>query len=347
MKKTITNIGIIGYGYWGPNLARNFFNLNEVCLKTICDLRHDRLSKLKKNYPSVQTTTHLSDIFNDTSINAVAIATPVSTHFDLAMAALKAGKHVLVEKPLSSTTEQATKLIEEASRRNLVLMVGHTFVYNGAVKKLRELVANKTLGDIYYYDSVRINLGLFQHDINVIWDLAVHDLSILDYVMPSMQPTIVSATGMGHVIGNPENIAYITLFFSNNLIAHIHVNWLAPVKVRRTLICGDKKMIVYDDLEPSERIKIYDSGIAINNKQNDIYKMLIDYRAGDMLAPHLDLTEALHNEVLHFIECIKNKKSPITNGEAGRRIVSILEAANQSMKKNGKPIKLNISKCKK
>jgi predicted dehydrogenase len=248
-----------------------------------------------------------------------------------------------VEKPLAATSEQAVQLIEEADRRTRVLMVDHTFVYTGAVRKIRELVASNGLGDIYYYDSVRVNLGLFQHDVNVIWDLAVHDLSIMDYVLRS-QPRAVSATGMSHVSGEPENIAYLTLFFDSRLIAHIHVNWLAPVKVRRTLIGGSRKMIVYDDLEPSEKVKIYDKGITINESPESIYQMLIGYRTGDMWAPQLDMTEALRMEVLHFVRCIEGGERPITNGEAGLRVVRILEAATQSMAGQGRIVELDTGR---
>jgi predicted dehydrogenase len=336
------NIGVIGYGYWGPNLVRNFVETPGAQVRTVSDFKPELLAKVQSRYPTVQVTTDCQDIFTDPKIDAVAIATPVSTHFDLAMAALQAGKHVLVEKPMTVSSEQAMRLIEEAEKRNLVLMVDHTFVYTGAVRKMRDLVVTKTIGDIYYYDSVRVNLGLFQHDVNVIWDLAVHDLSIMDYILPS-QPYAVSATGMSHVPGEPENIAYLTLFFAGNLIAHIHVNWLAPVKVRRTLIGGSQRMIVYDDLEPSEKVKIYDKGITVNGNAESLYQMLIGYRAGDMWAPHLEVTEALRTEGSHFINCIQTGDRPITDGQAGLRVVRILEAATQSLKQQGRLVELNLA----
>lgn len=336
------NIGVIGYGYWGPNLVRNFVETPGAQVKTVSDFKPELLAKVQARYPNIQVTTDCQDIFNDPKIDAVAIATPVSTHFDLALAALQAGKHLLVEKPMTVSSEQAMRLIEEAEKRNLVLMVDHTFVYTGAVRKMRDLVVTNVIGDIYYYDSVRVNLGLFQHDVNVIWDLAVHDLSIMDYILPS-QPYAVSATGMSHVPGEPENIAYLTLFFEGNLIAHIHVNWLAPVKVRRTLIGGSQRMIVYDDLEPSEKVKIYDKGITVNGNTESLYQMLIGYRAGDMWAPHLEVTEALRTEGLHFINCIQTGDRPITDGQAGLRVVRILEAATESMKKQGQLVELNIA----
>jgi predicted dehydrogenase len=340
----IMNIGVIGYGYWGPNLVRNFAEIPGVEVRTVSDFKLELLAKVQARYPKVNVTTDCRDIFTDPKIDAVAIATPVSTHFDLALAALQAGKHVMVEKPMTVSSEQAMRLIDEAERRNLVLMVDHTFVYTGAVRKMHDLVENGVLGDIYYYDSVRVNLGLFQHDVNVIWDLAVHDLSILNYVLPC-QPYAVSATGMSHVPGEPENIAYLTLFFENNLIAHIHVNWLAPVKVRRTLIGGSQKMIVYDDLEPSEKVKIYDKGITLNgnNSAEKVYQMLIGYRTGDMWSPNLDMTEALRTEGLHFINCIEKGDRPITDGTAGLRVVRILEAATESMKKQGRLVELNLA----
>lgn len=334
------NIGVIGYGYWGPNLVRNFSEIPGVKVKTISDFKPELLAKAQARYPSIQATTDCQDIFSDPKIDAVAIATPVSTHFDLALAALKAGKHVMVEKPMTVTTEQALRLIDEADRRDRVLMVDHTFVYTGAVRKIHELVAKGELGDILYYDSVRVNLGLFQRDINVLWDLAVHDLSIMSYVLQA-KPYAVSATGVSHVPGGLENIAYLTLFFENNLIAHIHVNWLSPVKVRRTLIGGSQKMIMFDDLEPSEKVKVYDRGITINGSAENVYQTLIGYRTGDMWAPQLDMTEALRTEGLHFLRCIEHGERPITGGDAGLQVVKILEAATESMKQQGQLVKLD------
>jgi predicted dehydrogenase len=332
-------VGVIGYGYWGPNLVRNFIQAPGARVVAVSDLRPENLARIQKQHPTVTTTTNYRELIQDPKVDAVVIATPVTTHYELAAQALKAGKHVLVEKPLTATSGQAIGLIEEASKRNRVLMVDHTFVYTGAVRKSRELVSGDGLGEIYYYDSVRVNLGLFQHDVNVIWDLAVHDLSIMDYILPA-RPQAVSATGMSHVSSEPENIAYLTLFFDGNLIAHFHVNWLAPVKVRRTLIGGSRKMVVYDDLEPSEKIKVYDKGITLNNGPENLYRMLIGYRAGDMWAPQLDMTEALQVEALHFIDCIETGERPITDGEAGLRVVSILEAATRSLTQRGQPAKI-------
>ncbi len=341
----LINVGVIGYGYWGPNIVRNFAEVAGARVVAVSDFNRERLSKVQARYPSVKVTTNSRDLFEDPKIDAIAIATPVSSHFDLAWAALQAGKHVLVEKPMTATSEQAVRLIEEANRRQLVLMVDHTFVYTGAVRKMRELLTSNGIGDIYYYDSVRVNLGLFQHDVNVIWDLAVHDLAIMDYVL-GLNPTAISATGMSHLTGGPENIAYLTLFFNDNLIAHINVNWLAPVKVRRTLIGGSQKMIVYDDIEPSEKVKVYDKGITVNGNSESLYQMLISYRTGDMWSPKLDMTEALKTEALHFISCIQQGNRPITDGEVGLRIVKILEAATQSMRKQGQLVELNLAEVK-
>ena len=335
---------MIGYGYWGPNLVRNCFEAKGAQVASVSDLRDDRLALVSSRYPTIRTTRDFRDLIEDPAIDAVAIATPVSTHYDLALHALQQGKHVLVEKPLASDTDQVQHLIEVAQKLNRVLMVDHTFVYTGAVRKIRELVENGGLGEIYYYDSVRVNLGLFQHDVNVLWDLAVHDLSIMDYVLP-FRPCAVSATGLSHVPGGTENIAYLTLFFEGSQIAHIHANWLAPVKLRRTLIGASRKMIVYDDLEQSEKIKVYDKGITLNNHQNPekLYQMLVGYRTGDMLAPQIDGTEALRREIEHFLHCIEHGAEPETGGCSGLRVVEILQAASQSMAQRGRPVELRLT----
>ena len=334
-------VGVIGYGYWGPNLVRNFMAAPDSSVVSVADLREERLQPLRKLYPSLKTSRDAAGVINDPAVDAVIIATPVSSHFELAMSALKAGKHVLVEKPLATTSDQARELIDVAAARNLVLLVDHTFVYTDAVRKMRELITTGALGEIYYYDAVRVNLGLFQHDINVIWDLAIHDLSIMDFVLPD-KPVAVSATGISHVPGQPENVAYITLFFANRQIAHVHVNWLTPVKVRHTLIGGSEKMILYDDLEPSEKIKVYDKGITVTPRPEDVYKLLVSYRSGDMYAPRLDNTEALQNEALHFVDCIENHTKPETDGHAGLRMVTMIEAAEKSLTGRGRLIELAL-----
>jgi predicted dehydrogenase len=341
-------IAVVGYGYWGPNLVRNFWEVPNARLISVCDMRPERLAGVQARYPAVEITSDYGDLLNDARVDAIAIATPVSSHFDLALRALQAGKHVFVEKPIAATSEQAQRLVDEADRRGLVLAVDHTFIHTGAVRKMRELV-ERDLGDVYYYDSVRVNLGLFQHDVSVVWDLAVHDLSIMDYVLPS-RPVAVSATGASHVAGEPENIAYLNLFFADNLIAHIHVNWLAPVKVRRTLVGGSSKMIVYDDLEPSEKIKVYDKGITVNGNGNGHgaangngerkYQMLVGYRTGDMWAPQLDMREALGIELREFISCIERRTRPTADGQAGLRVVRILEASTTSLAQSGSVIEL-------
>ncbi len=343
-------VAVVGYGYWGPNLVRNFWSVPGATLVSVCDKRIERLASVTAQFPAVEVTAEYDDVLKDPRVNVVAVATPVSSHYDLALRALKAGKHVFIEKPMTATSEQAQALLDEADRRGLIIGVDHTFVYTGAVRKMRELVANESLGDIYYYDSVRVNLGLFQHDVNVIWDLAVHDLSIMDYVLPQ-KPVAVSATGVGHVAGEPENIAYMTLFFENNLIAHLHVNWLAPVKVRRTLLGGSRKMIVYDDLEPSEKIKVYDKGITVNGNGTGngngekIYQMLVGYRTGDMWAPQLDMTEALSLELRQFIKSVEQRTAPLTDGQAGLRVVRVLEAATRSLAQRGRVVELETLKC--
>jgi predicted dehydrogenase len=332
-------VGVIGYGYWGPNLVRNFAEVPGSKVIAVSDFREDRLAQVQCHYPTIKTTTDYRDLLADSMIDAVAIATPVSTHFDLAMQVLRAGKHVLVEKPLATTVEQGERLLEEAARCRRILMVDHPFVYTGAVRKIKELVDTGQLGQLYYYDSVRVNLGLFQHDVNVLWDLAPHDLSIMDYVLDA-QPCAVAATGIAHVLGQPKDMAYLTCFFSNNLIAHFHVNWLAPVKIRRTLIGGDRQMIVYDDLEPSEKVKVYNKGITLSNGSESQYQLLVGYRIGDMWAPQLDTTEALRVEVLHFLECIEQGRQPLTGGQAGLRVVRILEAAAQSLSQRSRLVEL-------
>lgn len=332
-------IGVIGYGYWGPNLVRNFVEGAETKVIAVADFRQERLALAKRRHPAVETTTDYRDLLTNPEIDAIVISTPVSTHFPLAMEALQAGKHVLVEKPMTTSSEDALRLIDEAYRRDLVLMVDHTFVYTGAVRKVRDLIQKGSVGDVYYYDSTRINLGLFQQDVDVIWDLAVHDLSIMEYILPE-SPIAVSATGLGHVTGASENIAYVTAFYQSPLIAHLNVNWLSPLKVRRTLIGGSKQMIVYDDIENSEKVRVYDKGITIKNGAESLYKVLVSYRSGDMYAPQIDVTEALRIEVQHFADCIINKKTPITDGLAGLRVVGVLEAATRSMKDRGRSVQL-------
>jgi len=335
----VINVGVVGYGYWGPNLVRNFSGTGETQVRMVADLDEKRLGLVKRRFPAVDVTKDFDALLLNSDIDAVAIATPVSSHYDLALRSLRAGKHVFIEKPLTETSDQAEHLIAEADKRNLVLHVDHTFIYTGAVRKMRQLVEDGQLGDLYYYDSVRVNLGLFQPDVDVIWDLAVHDLSIMDYVFSS-KPAAVSAAGMSHLPGRPTNVAFLTVFFEDNAIAHLHVNWLAPVKVRRTLIGGSKKMIVYDDLEPSEKVKIYDKGITMDGGKEDAYQQRIGYRTGDMWAPKLDVSEALEVEAEHFARCVSGGESSRSDGQAGLRVVQILEAASKSLAERGRPVRL-------
>jgi len=333
----VIRLGVIGYGYWGPNLVRNFAETPGAQVVAVADFRPERLERLGRAYPSIRTTTRPQDLFEAADIDAIAVATPVSTHYELGMAALRAGKHLLMEKPLAAAVAEAEELVAEAARRRLVLLVDHTFPYTGAVRKIRELVAGGSLGQIQYYDSTRVNLGLFQHDVSVLWDLAVHDLSILSYVLGA-RPVAVSAVGQKHVAGQPENIAWLTLFYDDSLIAHINVNWLAPVKVRRTMIGGSEKMIVYDDLEPSEKVKVYDSGLTLTEDPKQIYQLLVGYRAGDVWSPKLEASEALQSEARHFVDCIEHGAAPITGGETGLEIVRILDAATRSLAGQGQLI---------
>ena len=332
-------LGVVGYGYWGPNLVRNFAESIDAQVTAVADLDEGRLAIVKRRFPGVETSTDVGRLLADPKTDAVAIATPVSSHFDLALRALRADKHVFIEKPLTETAEQAETLLEEADKRGLLLHVDHTFVYTGAVRKIRELVEAGELGDLYYYDSVRVNLGLFQSDVDVIWDLAVHDLSIMDHVF-SAKPVAVSAAGMSHVPGKPTNVAFLTVFFEENTIAHLHLNWLAPVKVRRTLIGGSRKMVVYDDLEPSEKVKVYDKGITLDGTAEEVYQRRIGYRAGDMWAPKLEVTEALKVEADHFVRCIQDGQPSLSDGRAGLRVVQVLEAASRSLTERGRPVKL-------
>ena len=334
-------IGVIGCGYWGPNLVRNFNALDGVEIAAVSDMRQERLDFIGRQFPAVKAlTTNAEDILKSPEIDAVVLATPVSTHFPLGMEALANGKHLFVEKPFTATIEQAEKLIETAEKNNLRIMVDHTFIYTGAVRKIKEDIETGQLGEIYYFDSVRVNLGLFQHDVNVIWDLAPHDVSIMDYLI-DRKPKAISATGVAHFESDIENIAYISTYYENNLLGHIHVNWLAPVKVRRTLISGNKKMIIYDDTEPSEKVKIYDRGVDVVHDRDQIYDLLIQYRTGDMLAPQIDLTEALKRASREFVDAINENRAPLTDGLAGLNVVRILEAANKSIRANGQVIELD------
>jgi len=332
-------IAVVGYGYWGPNLVRNFASNKDCQVAMVSDFDAARLAVCGKLYPGTETTPRFVDILDSAEIDAVAIATPAETHFELAMAALKAGKHVLVEKPLARTSDEVQQLIDQAMRSKLTLMVDHTFVYTPAVQKIRQLVSEEALGQVFYYNSTRASLGLFQRDINVIWDLAIHDISIIQHILDE-EPIAVSATAASHVIGTPENMAHVTLFFESSCVAHISVNWLSPIKVRQTFIGGSRKMIVYDDVEPTEKIKVYDKGITLDRSFEGAHQFRIGYRAGDMWAPHISAKEALQTEIEHFVDCVRSGALPLSGGHSGLRVVEVLEAASLSIAEQGKPVLL-------
>ena len=331
-------VGVIGAGYWGPNVIRNMVALDACRLVTVCDTDPARLAPIERLYPTVRRENDARALLADPTLDAVVICTPVHTHFPLAQAALEADKHVLIEKPMAHSIAAASALVELAAARSRTLMVDHTFVYSGPIKAMRALIESGEIGELLYFDSVRINLGLFQKDVNVVWDLAPHDLSIMDHLL-QREPRWVSAIGSAH-FGKLENVAYITVRFDGSLIAHFHVNWLAPVKIRRTVIGGSKKMIVYDDLDPSDRVKIYDKGVSINVDRAERDRLLVDYRTGDMLAPRIDKTEPLSAVCAHFVDCALNGKRPLTDGRAGLRVVQLLEAAQQSIARDGARVSL-------
>ena len=331
-------IGVIGYGYWGPNIVRNFHS-NENCQVVLVADRNPKCEeRLKKVFPSIAFTTDENQILNSKEIDIVAVVTPVWTHYELAKKALENGKHVFVEKPFTYSVAQGEELIELAERKNLKIMVDHTFLFTGAVRKIKELVDRKELGDLYYYDSLRVNLGLFQHDVNVIWDLAPHDLSIMDYVIAE-KPEAVVATGQKHLNG-VEDVAFITVYFPKRIIAHVNVNWLSPVKVRTTLIGGEKKMLMWNDLEADEKLRIYDKGVSMATNPNNLHQLLVSYRSGDMWAPQVEQIEALRAETAYFAKCIQENLKPFNDGEAGLRVVRILEAADRSIRSRGEAITL-------
>jgi predicted dehydrogenase len=330
-------VGVIGYGYWGPNIVRNFQGLDNVHVAAICDRSPNALRRASSVNHGVKLFDNAGDLFSMPDIEAVAVVSPVWTHFELAKEALERGKHVFVEKPFTRTVAEAEQLIEIAEKNHRKIMVDHTFLFTGAVRKIRQLIDDGTLGTLYYYDSMRVNLGLFQHDVNVVWDLAPHDLSILDYLIQK-DPEAIIATGERHLNGL-EDIAFITVYFPDNVIAHVNVNWLSPVKVRTTLIGGEKRMLVWNDLEVDEKIKIYDKGVQVKSGQG-VYDLLVSYRSGDMWAPKVDPCEALRSELSYFVDCINNDKKPFNDGEAGLRVIRMLEAAETSLKGKGKVVYL-------
>lgn len=331
--------GLIGYGYWGPNIARNFSGNPEIELAAICDFSPDRLRAARRAYPYVKALDRPEDLFKDTSIDAVAIATPVSTHYELAKQALLAGKHVWLEKPMTEKVEQGEELIDLADRQRRILLVDHTFIYTGAVQKIKQLVERGELGELVYYDSTRVNLGLFQQDVDVIWDLAPHDISIMNYIMPLKKLT-VSATGCHYYGDKLIAKALLTIYMEKNKIGHINVSWVSPVKIRQTLIGGTSKMILYDDNHPSEKVRVYDKGVDLYETKEALYHLKVQYRVGDMHAPKLDDLEALSFETRHFLECINRGKKPMTDCVSGLEVVKILTASRKSLMGNGTPVDL-------
>jgi len=326
-------IGIIGYGYWGPNIVRNFNSAKDSMVSMVCDMSKQVINKVKKAYPQVRVTTDSDELIRDADVDAVAIVTPVFTHYELAKKALEAGKSIFVEKPFTSTIAQAEDLIEIAEKKNLKIMVDHTFLYTGAVRKIKHLIDEGELGDIYYFDSTRVNLGLFQHDINVMWDLAPHDISIMDFLI-GKKPIGVVATGAGHFNRGLEDITYLTFYYPHNIIGHINVNWLSPVKVRSTLIGGSKKMLLWNDLEPDEKIKIYDKGVNVTTTEGK-YNLLVNYRSGDMWAPKIEQTEALKVMAEQFVDYVKNGGTVVNDGVAGLNVVKMLVASDTSLHNKG------------
>ncbi len=331
-------IAVVGLGYWGPNLVRNFLSTEQVEGVIACDLVPRRLENIKKKFPMVETSSSFDDVLNDDNVAGVVIATPVSTHYPLGLKVLEAGKHLLIEKPMASKTAEAEELLERAYAKMLTLMVDHTFVYTSAVQKMKELISKGDIGDILYFDSVRINLGLFQHDTNVIWDLAPHDLSIMDYLVED-KPIAVSCVGINH-FSEFEDVAYLTVHFAEKLIAQFHVNWLSPVKVRRILVGGTKLMVSYDDMETSEKIKVYDRGVDVRD-EDSVYKKLVQYRTGNMYSPNIDSGEALSRMSAEFVDCINTGKPSISDGQTGLNVVKVLEAADISVKAGGRRVDLS------
>ena len=333
-------VAVVGAGYWGPNLLRNFQQSPDFRLHWLCDVQEDRARAVLGSYSTVRTTASLADVLADDEVDCVAVATPARSHHDVAMAALEAGKHVLVEKPLAGTFDEGQALVDAAAARGLVLMCDHTFCYTPAVAKIRELVHGGVLGDLHYFDSVRINLGLIQTDVNVVCDLAPHDVSIMDYLI-AQEPVSVAAQAAGHGGSPTENIAYLTVRYSGSLLGAVHVNWLAPAKVRRTIVGGSKRMMIYDDMEPSEKLKVYDKGVSISSDPSDEYQFMISYRSGDMHAPRLDTREALAVEADNIVAAMDGREPLVSDGRAGARVVRILEAAQRSIEQGGALIALN------
>lgn len=334
-------MGVVGYGYWGPNLARNIATQAETQLVAIADRDEARLSAARSAHPFTRLARDHRELLRDPEIEAIAIATPAASHAALAREAMEAGKHVLVEKPLATSVADAEELVSLAARLGRTLAVDHTFLFTGAVRRMKQCIDSGELGELYYYDSTRINLGLFDHETNVIWDLAPHDLSIMLYLID--QPIVsVSAVGACHLRQSVENIAYITVQFAGPLLAHFHVNWLAPAKVRKTILGGSRKMLVFDDVEASEKLKIYDSGADVPETAEEVYRSLVEYRTGDVLAPKLDKAEALAVETSNFAQAVRGLAAPISDGVLGLRVVKLIDAAQRSLATGGAPVGVSL-----
>jgi predicted dehydrogenase len=329
--------GVVGYGYWGPNIVRNLRSLEGCQVVGICDQSPAARKRIQSAHPGVPVFSDSKELIESPDVDAVAVITPVWTHYEVAKAALQNGKHVFVEKPFTSNAKQAEELINLAEQKNLCIMVDHTFLFTGAVRRIHKLLQEGTLGNLYYYDSTRVNLGLFQHDCNVIWDLAPHDLSIMNHLLHK-DAEAISATGQAHLNAH-EDIAFITAYFPDKMIAHVNVNWISPVKVRTTLIGGEKKMLVWNDLEADEKLKIYDKGVDVKS-QEGVYNLLVSYRSGDMWAPQVEQVEALKLELGYFVDCVKKQEKPFNDGQAGLKVVRMLEAASESLAKRGELVYL-------
>lgn len=336
-------LGLVGYGYWGPNLARAAAEVPALELVGVADMSEDALARAGRRHPGARLTKDWRELVADPKVDAVIVATPVCTHFEIALAALKAGKHVLVEKPMTDLPSTSAILVEEAARRNLVLMVDHTFVYTGAVQTILDLAADGRIGSIYYYDSTRVNLGLFQSDVNVVWDLAVHDFSIMQLLLTG-RPVAISASGAGFVPGRPVNMAHLSVFYDDGALAHLNVNWLAPVKIRQTVIGGSRRMVIYDDMQTSEKVKVYDRGVTLGEAGKPTHDQRISYRIGEMFAPAISAKEALLTEFEEFARCVAQGARPKTDGHSGLQVVEMLSAASRSMDMRGEPVALTCER---
>jgi predicted dehydrogenase len=335
-------IGLVGYNYWGPNLARNFHKQDGCVLRTVCDLDPKQRDIAQRAFPAISSTGDFDDLLNDPSIDAIAVATPVSTHFDLARRAILAGKDVLVEKPMTFSGDDAARLVALAEEHDRILAVDHTFLFTGAVQKMKEMIDAGELGDLIYFDSVRINLGLFQHDVNVVYDLAPHDFAIALFLL-GKTPVSVQANGKRYGSDDHESLAYVHVEFDDGAVAHFHVSWISPVKIRHTVVAGSERMIVYDDMEASEKIKVYDKGLVVRDDKEEVNKVLVDYRTGDMLAPKLSHREALDALAEHFVRCVSTRETPVSDGRFGLTVVRLLEGCQRSLEQGGNKVELGAT----